>query len=279
MFQARHLRPFALLLLGCSAHAYSDEARAVHPYLSENFFVDVGVFFPNRTFGVAVDGSLGEDHELVEFEESVGFKEKDRIFALEFGWRFGDKWRLVGQYFESSGDASVILEENVAWEDVVFQAGTSASGGASLTLVRAFFGREFRSGKMHKFGFGAGIHWLELGAFLEGTILVEGGEIAAAASSVRAHAPLPNIGIWYNYSITERWGLRSRADLFSAEIDRYDGTLVNLALGANYQIAENFGIGLNYNYFDIDVKIDQSDWSGRFVTSHKGVYVNLSFYW
>jgi hypothetical protein len=279
MFPPWHVRHFALLLLVLSAPAYSEEARTVHPYLSENFFIDVGIFFPNRTFGVAVDGSIGDDHDLIEFEESFNLNEKDRIFALEFGWRFGDKWRLVGQYFESKGGSSVILEEDVEWADVVFQAGTSASAGASLTLIRAFFGREFRSGKMHEFGFGAGIHWLEIGAFIEGTILVEGGETAAAAESVRAHAPLPNIGVWYNYSITERWALRARADIFSAEIDRYDGTMLNLALGVDYQIATNFGVGLNYNFFDIDVKIDQSDWRGRIVTSHEGLYLNLSFYW
>ena len=279
MLQTWYVRLFCLLFLGYSATGFSEEAGTAHPYLTEKFFVDVGIFFPDRTFGVSVDGSLGEDHDLVEFEESVDFKEKDRILALEFGWRFGDKWRLVGQYFESSDSTSLILEEDVEWEDNVFQAGTSVSGGASLTLVRAFFGREFRSGEMHEFGFGAGIHWLEIGAFLEGTILVEGDETAAAAESVRAQAPLPNIGVWYNYSITERWALRSRADIFSAKIDRYDGTMVNLALGVNYQIAENFGVGVNYNYFDIDVKVDQSDWRGRFVTSHKGMYVNLSFYW
>jgi hypothetical protein len=50
-------------------------------------------------------------------------------------------------------------------------------------------------------------------------------------------------------------------------------------MDVNYQIAENFGVGVNYNYFDIDVKIDQSDWRGQIVSSHKGLYVDLSFYW
>lgn len=279
MFQTRYGLLISLLLLAFSAPAFSAEAGKVHPYLSDKFFVDVGVFFPNRIWGVGVDGSLDESNDVIEFEESVDFKEKDRVLALEFGWRFGQKWRLVGQYFESSGSTSVVLEEDVEWEDVVFQAGTNATGGAGLTLVRTFFGREFRSGEMYEFGLGAGLHWLEIGAFLEGTILVEGGETASAVESVRAQAPLPNVGVWYNYSITERWAVRSRADFFSADIDNYDGTMINLALGVNYQIAENFGVGVNYNYFDIDVKVDQSDWRGRIKTTYEGMYVNLSFYW
>ena len=279
MFQAWYFRLFGLLLIGYSAPGYSEEAGKVHPYLSETFFIDVGIFFPDRTFGVAVDGSLGEDHDLIEFDESIDFNKADAIFSLEFGWRFGEKWRLTGQYFESSDGGSKTLEEDIEWEDVVFQAGTKASGGAGLTVVRAFFGREFSSGKTHDFGFGAGFHWLEIEAFLEGTILVEGGGTEVAAVSVRAHAPLPNIGLWYNYSITERWAFRSRADVFSAKIDRYDGRMINLALGVNYQIAENFGVGVSYNYFDIDVRIDQSDWRGQVATIHKGLFLDLSFYW
>jgi len=43
-----------------------------------------------------VNGIGGEIHDLIEFEEEARFKKADDIFSLEFGWRFGEKWRLVG---------------------------------------------------------------------------------------------------------------------------------------------------------------------------------------
>ncbi|MHC4374916.1 MAG: hypothetical protein ACYSTO_12300, partial [Planctomycetota bacterium] len=165
----------------------------------------------------------------------VRLKKADRVFSLEFGWRFGEKWRLVGQHFESSGDTSWVLEEDIEWEDVVFLTGTNASGGADFTLLRVFFARDFDVGRQHEFGLGAGIHWLEFGAYLEGMILVDDGGTAYAKESVSVSGPLPNIGVWYNYSIANRWVFTSRLDFFSADIGRYDGTMINLSLGVNWR--------------------------------------------
>jgi hypothetical protein len=90
---------------------------------------------------------------------------------------------------------------------------------------------------------------------------------------------LPNIGVWYKYSITPRWALRTRLDLFSASFDDYDGRLINVGLGVNYQAFEHFGIGLNYNYVELDVKINKTDWRGNIKTTYDGVYVYASFYY
>ena len=269
----------SLLLIGSLQPGHAANTSGVHPYLSDTFFVDVGVFWPDRRLGLGVNGSAGEVHEPIEFEDDVRLKRADTIFSLEFGWRFGEKWRLVGQHFESGGNTSWILEEDVEWEDVVFLAGTNAGAGIDFKLLRAFFARDFNVGLQHEFGLGAGIHWLDFSAYIEGTILVADDGTAYARESVSVSAPLPNIGIWYNYSISDRWALTSRLDFFSANVGRYDGTMLNLSVGVNYQVARNFGLGLNYNHFDLAVNVDDTDWRGRLNTNYEGLYANLSFFW
>lgn len=267
------------LLVGGLQASHAADTSGVHPYLSDTFFVDLGAFWLDRRLKLNVNGSAGEVHDPIEYEEDVRLKKADRVFSLEFGWRFGEKWRLVGQHFESSGDTSWVLEEDIEWEDVVFLTGTNASGGADFTLLRVFFARDFDVGRQHEFGLGAGIHWLEFGAYLEGMILVDDGGTAYAKESVSVSGPLPNIGVWYNYSIANRWVFTSRLDFFSADIGRYDGTMINLSLGVNFQVARHFGLGLNYNHFDLAVKVDNTDWRGRVETNYEGLYANLSFYW
>lgn len=279
MFHPRHVFLFCLMLLGGLQSGYAANTEGKHPYLEDTFFVDVGIFLPDRRLGLAVDGSGGQINDPIEFEESVRFKKSEDVFSLEFGWRFGEKWRLVGQYFESSGSSSWVLEEDVEWEDLVFLAGTNANAGAEFLVMRGFFARDFNVGEKHEFGLGAGIHWLDIGAHIEGTVIVEGGGTETARESVGVSGPLPNIGVWYNYSISDRWAFRFRNDYFSANIGKYDGSMVNLALGVNFQIARNFGIGLDYNHFDLDVDIDESDWRGHVDTSYEGLFAHLSFYW
>ena len=279
MIRNWHILLFGLAMSGVSAPVCSQETDAVHPFLSNTFFIDVGAFFPDRRLNLSVDGSGGEDHDLIEVSEEVEFKEADATAALEFGWHFGEKWRLVGQYFESSGKASWILGEDIEWADDVFLAGTNATIGNNFTLIRTFLGRDFSTNEKHAFGVGVGIHWLDIGAYIQGAILVEGEEVASGKKSVQVSSPLPNAGIWYTYSITNRWAIKGRADWLSASIDPYDGVLTNLGLGINFQATSNFGVGLSYNDFDLNVKVDDSKWHGEVVTSYEGMYVYLSFYW
>ena len=270
---------FGLVIVGVCAPSYSQESGAVHPYLSDTFFIDVGAFFPDRFLDMSVDGTLGEDHDPIEINEDIQFRDADGTGALEFGWQFGEKWRLVGQYFESSGSSSWILEEDVEWEDDVFLSGTNATVSNNFTLVRTFLGRDFSVNEKHDFGVGVGIHWLDIGGSIQGTILVGGEEIASGKKSVQVSSPLPNIGFWYTYSISNRWAIKARADWLSASVDPYDGTMTNLGLGVNFQIVRNFGVGLSYIDFDLDVEIDDTAWRGSVVTSYEGLYAYLSFFW
>ena len=50
---------------------------------------------------------------------------------------------------------------------------------------------------------------LDIGAFIERTIIVNGSMSTARAAT---DALLPNIGGWYKYSISPRWALKAMLD-------------------------------------------------------------------
>jgi len=256
------------------------EQRDLHPYLSEKFFIDAGVFFPERSMKISVNGTVAGPGDEFDFEESGGIEATDETFSLNFGWRFGEKWQLGSQFFKSTGSGNAILDEDVEWGDVVFGEGTSVSVGQEFSLVRLFFARRLDSkNEQHEFGFGGGIHWMEIGAFIEGNIIISGVGDAFLRESVRAQAPLPNIGAWYTYSMSPRWAFKGRVDWFGASIGDYSGTLTNVAIGLNFQAFEHFGVGLYYNDFTLDVGVKKSDWRGNVKTSYRGLFAGISFFW
>jgi len=258
--------------------AVATESEDLHPFLERGFSLDLGVFFPDRQLDLRVNGSLTGINDEIDFDEGIRLGNADETFAAELSWRFRGKWSVVGQYFKSTDSVRAVLEEDIEWGDVVFGAGSNAAAGTSFSLTRIFFGRQLDTSRSHDFGIGAGLHWLEMGAFIEGEILINGTP-TASRRSVSEGAPLPNIGAWYMYSISPRWALRTRLDLLSADVGDYDGLLVNVALGVNFQAFEHFGVGLNYNYFELDVGIDKSGWRGNFETTYDGVYVYASLYY
>jgi hypothetical protein len=266
-------------LIAGTSPLYAQDRSDVHPSLTKKYVLDLGVFFPDRSFKINVDGSIAGANPNIRFEDEFGLNRSDEVFAIDFGWRYGKKWSLLTQYFESSGSRSAILDEDIEWKDVVFEQGSNAVAGQDFRLVRVFFGRQFNTSERHDFGIGAGLHWLEIGAFIEGNIIVGGGSNEFRRESVNVDFPLPNIGVWYRYSLSPKWAFRSRYDYLNADIGDFNGSMTNAALGLNYQMFEKFGVGLNYNFFELDLGVTKPDWRGQVKSRYEGLFVYISANW
>ena len=269
----------AALICSATQLAHAEEQSKEHPYLTEKFFIDVGIFYPERQFNISVDSTIPGPSDPIDFDAEIGARKSDELFSVNFGWRFGQKWQLETQYFAASGSRGAALEEDVEWGDIVFLAGSGVKAGQDFSVFRTFFARRFESGDEHEFGVGAGLHWLKLGAYIEGNVMTGAGDAAFRRESVSAVAPLPNIGAWYMHSLSPKWALKARVDWFGASFDIYDGTMTNASIGLNYQVFKNAGLGLNYNSFILDVDVNKNGWHGNANISYEGLYAYLSFYW
>ena len=276
---SRLLYMLAVLSSMLAAPIQAQESSNVHPYLTNEYTVDMGVLLSDRTLKIRVNGTVPGANRDVDFESRLRSERNDETFVLYLGWRFGEKWALFGQYFDSGVNSGAVLMEDVEWKDTVFAAGTSVVAGQDFRLFRVFFGRAFDTSDRHDFGVGAGIHWLEIDAFIEGNVILGGGGVSFRREAVSASGPLPNIGVWYQYSLSPRWALRSRLDWLEASIGDYDGKIINASFGLNYQTSDHFGIGLNYSLVELDVDVTKSDWRGEAIITYDGPNAHLSFYW
>ena len=248
-----------------------------HPKLTDRFLFSAGAFVPEKNLKFRIDGNLPSID--IEFDEGLGLSSEETTGSGELRWRFGEKWSVSGQYFKTKDSATVTLTEDISWEDYVLKVGSNVGAGVELSVARVFFGREFSSGQKHEFGLGFGLHWLEIGAFVEGEFFLNDESTGFRRESVSADAPLPNVGGWYWYALSPRWLLTTRLDWFGASIGDYSGNLWNANAGVSFQAWRNLGISLSYQFFKLDVDIDKSDWHGGADLTYKGPYVALNVNW
>jgi hypothetical protein len=266
-----------LALMVCPGAAIAQSSGSYHPVLEDKLYLSVGAFFPEKDFKVRVDGTVpGEE---IDFEEALRIDDSETTWAFNVLWRFGEKWHVAGQYWQISDSNTYILEEDLEWENVIFQEGTTAAGGVGLDIARIFFGRNFWSAANYEFGAGAGFHWLEIDAYIEGQILTDLGDTEFYRGSVEYDVPLPNIGAWYTYSWSPKWALLARVDWLSASIGDYSGGLWNVKAGVNWAFTEHFGIGATWNFFKLEGDVDKSDWRGKVESEQSGPYVALTATW
>ena len=275
----------ALVAGALPAPAVAQDDSSIHPYLSNKFYAAVGIFRPDQNMRLRLDASVEISDptpaptESIDFSQSLGFSDSSSTFSAEIGWRFGEKWQLRGQYFRVDANARASLEEDVEWGDVVFNEGTSVGAGHDYQITRLFFGRTFKSTDKRELGFGIGAHMLDISAFINGNATIDGVDVGYRKERASISQPLPNFGAWYMHAFSEEWAATIRLDWLSASVGDYDGRIINSALNVGYAVTEHFGIGLAYNFFEIDFKVDKSDWKGRIVSRFDGPYLSLTGYW
>ncbi len=273
----KQLPAMAFLLLGVSANAQQDDpAQAL---IDSKFDVELGIFFPDKERVFRVNGIAGIENNDFDVDEELKLKASEETFSAEIGWRFSERWRLEGQYFSVSDGRTATLTEDVEWEDIIYQAGSSASASTSFKVIRLFFGRDFISAPHHNFGIGLGLHQMRIEVSIAGQALIQGGNTEFRSEAVKTQAPMPNIGAWYNRRLSSRWVFSTRMDWLKVSINPYDGSIINAAAGLDYVISEHFAFALNYNYFNLNVGIRDSDWRGEAEIRFHGPYVSIKAFW
>jgi hypothetical protein len=261
---------FLISLLATVANAEEE----VHPFITDKFSVQMGLFMPSKNLKLSVDGAVAGVNQEFDCEAATGFEDDDEVFMLEGKWRFGEKWSFRAQYYETNKSSRAVLEEDVYWRNNIIAAGSSVTAGSEFSLVRTFFGRSFDNRANVDTGIGFGLHWLEIGAFINPDVNTIGDLSAAKVSG-----PLPNFGAWYYYSPSPKWFLGGRLDWLDAKVDKYDGGITNVSAGVNYQLFQNVGIGAKYQLFRLNVNIDEDKWNGSVKLDYKGPFIYLSGNW
>jgi hypothetical protein len=254
-----------------------------HPTLSDNFVASLGAMKSSNSFKVRADAVVVPDPfgEDVDFTKALGVDSSSTFFNGQLRWKFGKKrkWGVAAQYFSNNANGNSTLEEDVPWEDVIFREGTFAEAGVKLAVSRLFVGRSLFKNAQNDFGLGVGVHNLDLKVYIEGEIIINDETTGKLRVEQSGSQLLPNIGGWYNYSPAKRWLLHARLDWISANIGDYDGSLWNSSVGVNYQAWRHVGIDLAWQYFDLDVKVDKSDWIGGAKMTYSGPVLAVTFAW
>ena len=269
----------AVMCLPATAQDAAQETANLHPNMNSKFTLSIGVFYPEREYGISVDGNLGIPDTDVNVDGGLESSQRDPLFTADFGWKFTERWSLNLQRFTADKKTARSLSEQVEWEDVIYEVGADVLLRTNMAVTRLFFSRDFLKSEGHYLGIGAGIHALDLGVAIEGQATLDDQSTEFRRESVNVAVPLPNLGIWYRYSPSKKWLLEARVDWLDVSFDEVSGSLTDLRLSANYAFTEHFGIGISYQHFSIDADISKNNWLGAMDIAYTGPGLNVTAYW
>ena len=252
---------------------------SLNPILDDKFTFKLGATWLKTTgnFSSTLDGEPTDSLSTSDLD--IDDPDVDAYFAAR--WRFTDRWRLTFNYFRTDNDGSVQSEFN----DLEF-GDISASGflGVDTAFKTDFYvaqvGYSFLKNERAELGIGAGAHIVNFDTKLK----VSGGITGIGSGSVQSDSedltvPLPNVLGYGAYAITPKLSLDGGIGWFGLDYNDYSGNLVTVVANLEYRLTDHFGIGVGYNYVDMDLTIDKSSRKDKYDLEYKGpvAYVSASF--
>lgn len=240
-----------------------------------------GVFLPKFDSSTRVDTSLGIGTE-VDLEDDLGLSSDETTFYGDVCWRFARKHRLSVAYFGFTRDTSAVANKELTIGDETFPVGASLSTEFKLQIVPIAYSYSFMNEEKYEFGASLGLHWYTLDFSVLGSASLNNQD-ADFSASAEGNAPLPLLGLFFDYHFTPKWSAGFNGQFFSLNLDddtfSFSGSVTNLRLSTEYWVFNNVGLGIAVNWFKLDVDLDDSDWKGSVDYQYWGpqVYATVRF--
>jgi len=252
---------------------------AINPVLDNAFTFRLGADFlqADGTFSSTIDGQSTDSLSTSDLD----IDDTNTTPYIGFRWRFADRWRLTFDYIGVDTDGSVRKD----FDDLDFGE-IEASGflAVDTTFKTDFYiaqaGYSFLKNERAELGIGAGVHVVKFDTELKVSAGVSGlGQVSVPSDNVDLTAPLPNVLGFGTYAFTPKLSLEGSIGWFGLDYQDYSGDLVALSANLDYRLTDHFGIGVGYNYLDMDLTIDKSNRMDTYDLIYKGpvVYVSAGF--
>jgi len=232
----------------------------------ETLTFGLGVFLQAFNTSLRLDNRQVGAGGDVDLENDLGLTEDGTVFWLNLNWRFADKHRFGVSYFNFSRDATATALEQIEIGDEIYPIGATLTTDFQASIMPFYYAYSFIKKDKHELAGSVGFHWFEISLDIEGSSSdAPGGDLDANVSASVA-APLPLLGIRYDYYVTHRWTASAHGEVFALDLTddafHFSGRLYNIRLSTEYWFTNNFGAGAAINLFDLDAEVDDDDWKG-----------------
>jgi hypothetical protein len=278
------IRLIAVIAFGAStssmASAQSSPAQAL---LDDRVVIHVGAFMLNTNVRANLNGRSGTNPDI-DFDKDFGRSNDAARVRADVLWRITPGHNLRFMYFDNSVDRSRVIDRSISWGNATYELGARVDLRHELEIFELAYEYAFIRRPDYELAASLGVHVTNTTMQLSGIANVTrpDGSVENAAATTRSSslpAPLPVIGLRGGWVIAPNWYVDGLVQYFRASLGGYDGYWSDIRIGATWMYNRNVGIGLGYNRFATNLKVDRNDFDGRLRTGYSGLqtYLTVAF--
>ncbi len=184
---------------------------------------------------------------VIDLEDDLGLNEDITTYRLDAFWRVYDRFRIDISFHSLRRLNTRTLNRALQFGDVAFPAGTLIDAVAEVDLYEAAVSYSFLVNDRIDLAVSGGVY--------VGDITVD---ITSAVGDEDAdyYAPLPVLGLRGSYAINDVLFLRGQVHVSYFDFGDTPRGLADVLVGIDYDITRNLGVGVGYNYTDINIEAE-----------------------
>ncbi|GIU27070.1 hypothetical protein L2719_11500 [Shewanella schlegeliana] len=252
------IRSAATMALVASPITFADNSTVIR----------VGGFYANTDSTIDVNDPILGNEFVLDFEADLKLEESQFLPFFEFSHHFNDRHTLYADWKQLHRSALVQSVEKpfqFTWDDTTYdiKSGISLDSTLNIDIMRVGYGYDIWQGHNYDVGVSVGLHAMFIKTAFKGNI-----GICDAATETRCPdmveipkvvdekltAPLPDVGLYGSYEFYPGFKLNGHAQYFYITLDDLKGGLVDVRMGVEAAISENWHMTAAFNYYEVDVE-------------------------
>ena len=231
--------------------------------------VRAAAFSSRISTDVRRDASSGMPGDKVDFEDFLGDSGNERVLQTEIYYRIGFYHRLKASFFQMDRDLRATLQQDFAFGDELFLAGTEVASRLDTRRLSLLYGYSLMRDAQKELGVQGGLMYsrAELDVVAAET---------QQAESASVDAPLPTMGLFGSVALGESWELGAEIGVFALELDRYSGFSGQASLTLDRLVGESIALGIGFDYFVTRLESKDEELRGLLRSRNYGPKLYLS---
>jgi hypothetical protein len=243
---------------------------AEETWKKDRFFVGIGLYRPNIDTEIRVDdAATGISGTLLNLEDDLDLSDRKTQLTLDAHFRFAKRHAIEFEYVKLKREDESNIGFQINFDDEVFVIDEDIRTTFKTEVSRLAYRFSFLNNEKHELSAAIGLHVTDLTVGLN---LVD--ETDEQFNDVTA--PLPTLGAAWKYHFNDQWTFHIRGEWLDIEIDEVEGKLTAGLAEVTWYPWRNFGFGLGYHIWDLNVDATEDDLTGSVQYRYDGPKLNLN---
>ena len=233
----------------------AEEGEKAKPW--ERFSLNVGGFVAAMSSDVRIGSqTLGTGID-VNVEDALGLSSSVFVFRADASYRFTSnlRHRLDLNFYDLRRGSTKTLQSDIQIKDQTYPVGTTVDSLFDLKIIRGAYSYSLFQDDRFDLG-------LSIGAYVMPIKFEISSSTSGKASQEAITAPLPVLGVRFDYAITPKFFIKQSLDFFYIQYENFQGSLYDAKIGIEYNIWKYVGVGVAYDYFHVQVKAEGQNYPG-----------------